>query len=135
VQEKVRKLENPKKMPAEVELIGKDWLKENLAANKHLIILDCRSSTEYAASHIIKSLNISIPSILLRRLAAGKIDLFSTIKCRDLKNRILDNYSDNIFVLYHNTIDDSIINILYRKLMAELSNNGCRVLVLEGTYR
>lgn len=122
-------------MPAEVELVTKEWLIKELrdsSPNKsHLIILDCRSATEYSESHIIKSMNISVPSILLRRLAAGKIDLFSTIKCRDLKNRILDNFSDNIFVLYHNSTDDSIISILYRKLMAEL-NDGCRVVCLEG---
>uniref|UniRef100_A0A182Q9X9 Rhodanese domain-containing protein n=1 Tax=Anopheles farauti TaxID=69004 RepID=A0A182Q9X9_9DIPT len=70
---------------------------------KHFIILDCRSSHEYTESHIRTAVNFSIPSIMLRRFAAGKIDITSTIKCRDLKERILSCYKESTFVLYNNS--------------------------------
>lgn len=54
------------------------------------------------------SLNFFLPSIILRRLHQKKLDLFSTIKCRHLKNRIMSNYTSSkdgnfTFVLYNNT--------------------------------
>lgn len=72
-------------------------------SQKHFIILDCRSSHEYTESHIRTAVNFSIPSIMLRRFAAGKIDITSTIKCRDLKERILSCYKESTFVLYNNS--------------------------------
>lgn len=113
--------------------------KENLLSllrgdPKPLVILDCRSSNEYGESHIRDAVNFSIPSIMLRRLAAGKIDLASTIKCRDLKNRICSTYKENLFVLYNDScgvqqhLNDSVLGVLLRRL----AQDGCRVACLEG---
>ncbi|XP_037907737.1 dual specificity protein phosphatase Mpk3 isoform X1 [Hermetia illucens] len=85
----------------DVETVSKDWLQAELRSSggKDLLILDCRSSNEYGESHIRSAVNFSIPSILLRRLAAGKNDLKSTIKCPDLRRRIESN-SVQLFILY-----------------------------------
>uniref|UniRef100_U5EXJ8 Putative mitogen-activated protein kinase phosphatase 3 n=1 Tax=Corethrella appendiculata TaxID=1370023 RepID=U5EXJ8_9DIPT len=129
----------------DIELITKEQLHSELRkSHKNLIILDCRSSNEYAESHIRSSVNFSIPSIMLRRFAAGKIDITSTIKCRDLKERILSCYKESLFVLYNNCNDvivndpgynnqannDTTINVLHRKL----KQDGCHVVCLEGGY-
>lgn len=128
---------------SEIDIVTKEWLQSELRSiTKDLIILDCRSSNEYLEGHIRCAVNFSIPSIMLRRLAAGKIDITSTIKCRELKNRILSGYSgDGVFVLYNDTIvtpnslssnvtntNDGTINVLHRKL----KQDGCRVVCLEG---
>uniref|UniRef100_A0A2M4AAE0 protein-tyrosine-phosphatase n=1 Tax=Anopheles triannulatus TaxID=58253 RepID=A0A2M4AAE0_9DIPT len=94
----------------DIEMITSEQLHAALRkSQKHFIILDCRSSHEYTESHIRTAVNFSIPSIMLRRFAAGKIDITSTIKCRDLKERILSCYKESTFVLYNNSnepVDD-----------------------------
>ncbi|XP_013108422.1 dual specificity protein phosphatase Mpk3 [Stomoxys calcitrans] len=94
----------------EYELISKEWLQSELRSisassslrdAKDLIILDCRSSNEFSECHIRSAVNFSIPSIMLRRLAAGKIDLLSTIKSPELKERIHNGYKVSLFVLYN----------------------------------
>jgi rhodanese-related sulfurtransferase len=121
----------------EIELIDKNNLISELRScnpnKKEIIILDCRSANDYAVSHIKHSANISIPTIMLRRLKEGKIDLFSTIKCKDLKNRIVGMNIQTLFVLYHNSPalnSPDIIHILSRKLMAEFNDKKIRVVCL-----
>lgn len=126
----------PMTADTECDLIAKEWLLSELRSNSDkIIILDCRSSNEYSESHIRDAVNFSIPSIMLRRLAAGKIDLMSTIKCRDLKKKIASAYKENLFVLYNDLAvgndlnqGDSILNILVKRL----TQDGCRVVCLEG---
>lgn len=102
--------------------------------SKKIVILDCRSSIEYGDCHIREAVNFSIPSIMLRRLAAGKIDLASTIKCRDLKQKICSTYKENLFILYNDLSGvqqhqaDSVLNVLLRRL----TQDGCRVVCLKG---
>ncbi|XP_068149786.1 dual specificity protein phosphatase Mpk3 [Drosophila tropicalis] len=87
----------------EHECCSKEWLQSELRAldAKELIILDCRGSHEYSESHIRGAVNLCIPSIVLRRLAAGKIDLASTIKSPELKERIQTGYKLCLFILYN----------------------------------
>ncbi|XP_061397517.1 dual specificity protein phosphatase Mpk3 [Musca vetustissima] len=152
----------------EFELISKEWLQTKLRSisassslrdAKDLIILDCRSSNEFSECHIRSAVNFSIPSIMLRRLAAGKIDLLSTIKSPDLKERIHNGYKVSLFVLYNdvgvggggNAADcpqsmdlstsssgpgvmgvspDTTINVLHKRL----KQDGCRVVSLRDGF-
>lgn len=120
---------------ADYNYVKQEWLLAELRRDsKTLVILDCRSSNEYGESHIRDAVNFSIPSIMLRRLAAGKIDLISTIKCRELKNKICSTYKENLFVLYNDLcgvqqhLSDSVLSVLFRRL----TQDGCRVVCLEG---
>lgn len=140
----VRAVGSVSEMPDhDIEIITSEQLHGELRkSHKNFIILDCRSSNEFTESHIRTAVNFSIPSIMLRRFAAGKIDITSTIKCRDLKERILSCYKESTFVLYNNcndvvindpgynnqTTNDTTINVLHRKL----KQDGCRVVCLEG---
>ncbi|XP_075235701.1 dual specificity protein phosphatase Mpk3-like [Lycorma delicatula] len=123
--------------------ITKECLLHELRANpSRLVILDCRSSNEYGESHIRNAVNFSIPSIMLRRLAAGKIDLISTIKCRELKEKIMNAYKENLFVVYGDTyITDErfrensftagdTVHVLTKRLLQD----GCRVVCLEDGF-
>lgn len=138
------------KMPSEEEstsedkinmvdhLVTKDWLYKELRTNPaNLVVLDCRSSNEFGESHIRQAVNFSIPSIMLRRLAAGKIDLISTVKSRDLREKIINALKENVFVVYGdlnyaesklNGGTNDTVNILTRRLV----HDGCRVVLLEG---
>lgn len=123
--------------------IGKDWLLQELRSNPtRLIILDCRSSNEFGESHIRHAVNFSIPSIMLRRLAAGKIDLVSTVKCRDLKSKITNAYKDSLFVIYSdlcltdqksqsiNSPSETTMQVLTKRLQQD----GCQVMCLNGKW-
>lgn len=131
-------------MPEERETITIDELASALNSSVKLIIFDCRNNQLYQQCHIRTSINFSIPGIVLRRLANGKIELFSTIniKCTELKNRIQDAFDGGIFVLYNDdqfdtdrnsslTNESSTINVLHRKL----KQNGChKVMILQGKH-
>lgn len=123
--------------------IGKDWLLQELRSNPtRLIILDCRSSNEFGESHIRHAVNFSIPSIMLRRLAAGKIDLVSTVKCRDLKSKITNAYKESLFVIYSdlcltdqksqsiNSPSETTMQVLTKRLQQD----GCQVMCLKGRW-
>ncbi|BFF97075.1 dual specificity protein phosphatase Mpk3 [Drosophila madeirensis] len=130
----------------EHESCSKEWLQAQLRSldAKELILLDCRGSHEYSESHIRGAVNLCIPSIVLRRLATGKIDLASTIKSPDLKDRIQTGYKLSLFILYNGEgvagqqdvaaagmgANDSIINILHRRL----KQDGCRVVALQDGF-
>lgn len=126
----------------EIELIDKNTLISELRSNspgkKEIIILDCRSANDYAVAHIKHSANVSIPTIMLRRLKEGKVDLFSTIKCKDLRNRFVGmDTVQTLFVLYHNSPAQSspdIMHVLSRKFMAEFNDKNCRVCCLQGEF-
>lgn len=129
----------------EIELIDQNSLigelrscKSSCSDNKkEIVILDCRSANDYAISRVKQSTNVSIPTIMLRRLKEGKIDLFSTIKCIELKNRILSIDVQTLFVLYHNSSAAScpeIVSVLARKLMAEFNDKNIRVVILAGEF-
>lgn len=150
---------------SEIDIITKEWLQQKLrtitTTLNDIIILDCRSSNEYTEGHIRSAVNFSIPSIMLRRLAAGKIDITTTIKCRELKARILTGYNDSLFVLYNesnitnnkstnnsitstgigsggggssggSTANNNTSDGTINVLHRRLKQDGCRVVCLEG---
>lgn len=124
------------KMPTdsecECDLVSKEWLLAKLRSDERdTILIDCRGSNEYAVSHIRSAVNFSIPSIMLRRLAAGKIELVSTVQCKELKARIGHCRTRGTFVLYGDGAPrdpDSVHGILLKRL----KQDGVQVVCLEG---
>lgn len=47
------------------------WLSDQLSNGTFLLILDCRSYAEFARSHVQGAINLTIPSLMLRRLKKG----------------------------------------------------------------
>lgn len=136
-----RKMSNTDEMSSILDIgVTKEWLLQQLRTDsKRLILLDCRTSSEFQDSHVRQSVNLSIPSIMLRRLAAGKISLLSTIKCRELKERIVEGFYKDVFVLYgdedvndweKNTGTNEVLHVLLKRLR----NDGCQVVRLEEGY-
>lgn len=119
---------------SEVNFVSNEWLQSELrsgVASRDLIVLDCRSSQDYSTGHVRSAANFSIPSIMLRRLAAGKIELTAAIKCRDLKNSqfVLYNDGQQVPVSTKSPFNASdVISVLYRRL----KEDDCRVAFLRG---
>ncbi|XP_050533399.1 dual specificity protein phosphatase Mpk3 [Daktulosphaira vitifoliae] len=121
--------------------IGCDWLAAELSSSNksQMLILDCRSSMDFSDCHIRDAVNFSIPTIMLRRLAAGKIDLASTVKCSDLREQIVNAYKQSIFILYgdeclkdrKNTSPESDTMIVLAK---RLLKDGCKVHCLDERF-
>lgn len=118
--------------------VGCEWLAAELSSSNkcQMLILDCRSSMNFSECHIRDAVNFSIPTIMLRRLAAGKIDLASTVKCTDLREQIVNAYKQSAFVLYGDecldnrktsSAPDTMI-VLAKRLLKD----GCRVHCLNG---
>ncbi|XP_012286020.1 dual specificity protein phosphatase Mpk3 [Orussus abietinus] len=71
--------------------VGPEWLFGELRSPggvDKLLILDCRPNSEFSEAHVRGSVPLAIPCIMLRRLAAGKVDLLSTIRCLELRTRV-----------------------------------------------
>lgn len=115
------------------------WLAAELSSSNkcQMLILDCRSSMDFSDCHIRDAVNFSIPTIMLRRLAAGKIDLASTVKCTDLREQIVNAYKQSAFVLYGDeclgdrkttsSVSDTMV-VLAKRLLKD----GCKVHCLNG---
>ncbi|CAL8093736.1 unnamed protein product [Orchesella dallaii] len=61
-----------------------------------VVILDCQNPHEFHDCHIRGAINVAFPAILIRRIAAGKIDLFE--KSKELQAKISN--AKIIFVVY-----------------------------------
>ncbi|KAF9798592.1 hypothetical protein SFRURICE_008325 [Spodoptera frugiperda] len=124
----------PTDSECECDLVSKEWLLAKLRSDERdTVLIDCRGSNEYSISHIRSAVNFSIPSIMLRRLAAGKIELVSTVQCKELKARITHCRTRGIFVLYGDGVPrdpDSVHGILLRRL----KQDGVQVVCLEGDF-
>lgn len=119
----------------EEDLLGPEWLFKELRSQEgpsKLLILDCRAHSDFSDAHIRGSVPLAIPSIMLRRLAAGKVDLLSTIRCLDLRNRVEvflcgDECSRGTFVLIGDSSDPAghqgeTIQVLSRRLRSSGGN-------------
>lgn len=124
---------------SEIKFVSPEWLQSELRASKsELIVLDCRSPQEYASGHVRGAANFSIPSIMLRRLAAGKIEITAAIKCGDLKNSLFVLYNDGGLPVtataatkaatFNNCSTSDVVSVLYRRL----KEDDCRVVFLKG---
>ncbi|CAB3374155.1 Hypothetical predicted protein [Cloeon dipterum] len=122
-----------------VTAVDAEWLLRELRTDSgRCILIDCRSSVEFGEAHIRHAVNLSIPSIMLRRLAAGKIELVSTIKCRELKAKIADAIGNQVFVVYGESAAADTSHPLYNDtleiLTRRLKQDGCRVACLSGGF-
>ena len=121
-------------MPDEREIteegrVCPEWLCQELRSQERssrLLILDCRAHLDFVEAHIRGSVSLAIPSIMLRRLAAGKVDLLSTIRCLELRSRVEiflcgDQNSRGTFILIGDSTEPAghqgeTIQVLSRRL-------------------
>ncbi|CAG0902448.1 unnamed protein product, partial [Cyprideis torosa] len=65
-----------------------DWLALQLRRSEPTVfVVDCRNASDFHRSHIRGSINITVPTLLLKRLVNKKITLESVIKCCEDRTR------------------------------------------------
>lgn len=124
----------PTDSECECETVSKEWLLAKLRSDERdMVLIDCRGSNEYAVSHIRSAVNFSIPTIMLRRLAAGKIELASTVQCKELKARIAACRARGVFVLY-GALAPAAPDAVHAVLLRRLKQDQVNVVCLQGMH-
>ena len=114
-----------------------------------IVILDCQSPSDFHRCHIRGAINVTFPAIMIRRIAAGKIDLFE--KSKELKAKMANTRFT--FVVYDSMKSSPIttsavameqdganssgsggdeVSDLVAMVAKKLAQNGCRVATLVG---
>ncbi|XP_015115180.1 dual specificity protein phosphatase Mpk3 [Diachasma alloeum] len=127
---------------SEEGFVRAEWLFRELRAQggpERLLILDCRGHLDFLEAHVRGSVPLAIPSIMLRRLAAGKVDLLATIRCIELRNRVEaflygDDDNRGTFILVGDNTDPAghqgeTIQVLSRRLR---NCGGCVATLIGG---
>jgi len=89
---------------------------------KSLLVIDCRPSTEFARSHIRGAINIILPSLMLKRLKRGNLNIASVIQNNEAKEKFNKHYQTATIVLYDECSTDlnanpsSVISLLLKKI-------------------
>lgn len=103
-----------------------------------LLILDCRCISDFAASHIRESINLTLPasSLMLRRLTNGKLSITSLIPKSDWKDQFLKLWKDATLVLYDSDSESggNSNSRVSGTLLQRLKNDGCNVVCLQGGF-
>ena len=108
--------------------ISADWLwnqlRNGVEANDEglsITVLDCRSAADFSDCHIRRAVHLVLPTIMLRRLAGGKVSAINTV----LKSGGGFNGGKHTFVLCGS---GELTNVLTKSLIQD----GCPVVCLQG---
>lgn len=112
-----------------------DRLRDEISKSaKNLLLIDCRSQSEFTRSHVRGGINISLPSLMLKRLKRGNLNISSLIQNNEAKERFSKSWKTATIVLYDECSTDlnanpaAVINLLVKKLRQD----GCRASFLLG---
>ncbi|GFO23282.1 dual specificity protein phosphatase [Plakobranchus ocellatus] len=105
-------------------------------SDKTLLLIDCRPQSEYSKAHVRGAINITLPSLMLKRLKRGNLNISSVIQNNEAKERFTKSSKSASVVLYDecstdlNSNPSAIINLLVKKLRQD----GCRAAFLLGGF-
>lgn len=112
--------------------IKPDSLAEDVRVTKSMLILDCRPQTDFARSHIKGAISVFLPSLMLRRLKAGKLNLSCIIQNNEAKDKFNRSWKTHPVVLYDDSKSEptatSVVGLLAKKFKQE----GASPLMLTG---
>lgn len=117
------------------------WLSDQLRNRNYILLLDCRPFAEFARSHVQGAINLTIPSLMLRRLKKGNsFSITSLITSEEGKEQFNKNLPlASGIVLYDSSTKDissvglnSALGVVIRKLSEDCSSTTVRL--LEGKY-
>ncbi|KAK3595636.1 hypothetical protein CHS0354_009603 [Potamilus streckersoni] len=118
------------------DCISPEKLKDELLTGDSLLVLDCRSQAEFSRCHVKGAINVTLPSLMLRRLKAGKLTVACIFQNNEAKDKFQSLSKTRLIVLYDDSDaapqgnPSSVVALLYKKLKQE----GCRPSFLEGGY-
>lgn len=117
--------------------IQAELLADDIKGHKSMLVLDCRSQNDFNKSHIKGAISIFLPSLMLRRLKAGKLNVGCIIQNNEAKEKFSRLWKTQTIVLYDEKPDPatvsptSVIGLLFKKL----KQDGGRVVFLQGGYQ
>ncbi|EDO45432.1 predicted protein, partial [Nematostella vectensis] len=118
-----------------------NWLSEQMRSGNYVLLLDCRPFAEFVRSHIQGAINLTIPSLMLRRMKKGNNFSFtSLISSEEGKEQFNKNlHMATAVVLYDSNTKDiasiginSVMAVLIKKLADECASGTLRL--LEGGF-
>lgn len=118
------------------EMYRPETLHGDLCAKERLLLLDCRSCGDYSKSHIVGAVNVTLPSLMLKRLKKGTLNISCVIQNNEAKEKFNKNYKTHLLVLYDECSTDlnanpsGVLSLLVKKL----KDDGCRVKFLLGKF-
>ncbi|KAF8790537.1 dual specificity protein phosphatase 7-like [Argiope bruennichi] len=121
-------------------LSAEDLLKRVRDPSSPLLLLDCRCSSDFAAGHIRGAINLTLPasSLMLRRLANGKLSVASLIQNSDCKDQFLKLWKEATLVLYDSDSETEYggnsNTRVFATLLQRLRLEGCNVVCLQGGF-
>ena len=123
----------------QLPLVEAQYLQEALRRQEHpLLVLDCRPATDFLSAHIRGALNVALPSLMLRRLASGKLSLSQVLKhlAPEAADTVQSLYTQVPIVLYdyEHTSQDLSISTLMTALCKKLTQEGCSAHCLKGNF-
>lgn len=116
--------------------IRAEVLADDVKGHKCMLVLDCRAQNDYNKSHIKGAISIFLPSLMMRRLKAGKLNIGCIIQNNEAKEKFSRMWKTQTTVLYDEKPEPaavsptSVIGLLYKKL----KQDGARVVFLQGKY-
>lgn len=106
--------------------IQPDSLVVDVRGAKNMLILDCRPQTDFVRSHIKGAISVFLPSLMLRRLKAGKLNLSCIIQNNEAKDKFNRSWKTHPVVLYDDSKTEpsptSVVGLLAKKFKQEGSN-------------
>ena len=106
---------------------------------EEILILDCRGVAEYSSGHVRGALNVALPSLMLRRLASGKLSLQQVLRhlAPEACDTVARLYRCVPVVLYdHSELRaDAPVPVLMTALGRRLIQEGCSAHCLAGNIQ
>lgn len=112
------------------DLYTPELLRKDLSTGKAVLVLDCRSQNDHTKSHIASAINVTMPSLMLKRLKKGTLNISCVIQNNEAKDRFHKCRETHHVVIYDESSSDvtanpsSIINLLLRKLKSDGYNTS-----------
>ncbi|ESO99408.1 hypothetical protein LOTGIDRAFT_113325 [Lottia gigantea] len=113
-----------------------DRLHRDIENGEKLLLVDCRSQSEYSRSHVVNSINVTLPGLLVKRLRKGILNMSAIIHNNVDKERFNKQCKTHLIILYDECSTDlnanpsSILHLLVKKLRQD----GCRATFLLGGF-
>ncbi|XP_060083321.1 dual specificity protein phosphatase 7-like [Ylistrum balloti] len=118
------------------DFVSPDGLVDLFGSSESPLLLDCRSQADFTRSHIKGAINITLPSLMLRRLKKGNLKLSCVIQNNEAKDKFNKLWKSRNVVLYDDCSTDpnsnpsSIVELLLRKL----KQDGAKTSILTGGF-
>ncbi|XP_076448008.1 dual specificity protein phosphatase 7-like [Babylonia areolata] len=111
-------------------------LREEIRNHGKVLVVDCRTQAEFVRAHVRQAINISLPSLMQKRLKRGSLNVSSVIHNNEAKERFSRCCKTHVVLLYDDCSSDlnanpsSVLSLLVKKLRQD----GSKVAFLIGGF-